>query len=72
VPSTLQKPSNTAVWIVTAGREKAGDGHFRGDIAVTQAHSTARGFDSGLIDGIYTAQIRALVGFLQAWYGIQV
>ena len=70
--STSPKPSNTAVWIVTSGREKAGDGHFRGDIALTQAHSTGCGFDSDLIDGIFTAQTRALVRFLQAWYGIQV
>jgi hypothetical protein len=50
VSSTSPKLSNTAVWIVTAGREMVGDGRFRGDIAVTQAHSKAFGFDSGSVE----------------------
>jgi peptidoglycan hydrolase-like protein with peptidoglycan-binding domain len=72
VSSTSPKLSNTAVWIVTAGREQAGDGRFRGDIAVTQAHSKAFGFDSGPVDGIFTAQTQAAVRAFQARYGIQV
>jgi N-acetyl-anhydromuramyl-L-alanine amidase AmpD len=72
VSSTSPKRSNTAVWIVTAGREKAGDGRFRGDIPVTQAHSKAFGFDSGPVDGIFTAQTQAVVRAYQARYGIQV
>jgi peptidoglycan hydrolase-like protein with peptidoglycan-binding domain len=72
VSSTSPKLSNTAVWIVTAGREKAGDSRFRGDIQVTQAHLKAFGFDSGTGDGIFTAQTRAAVRAFQARYGTQV
>ena len=70
--STSPKLSNTAVWIVTAGREKAGDGRFRGDIQVTQAHLKTFEFDSGAVDGIFTAQTQAVVRAFQARYGIQV
>lgn len=70
--STSPKRSNTAVWIVTAGREKAGDSRFRGDIQVTQAHLKAFGFDSGPVDGIFTAQTQAAVRAFQARYGTQV
>ena len=70
--SISPKLSNTAVWIVTAGHEKAGDCRFRGDIAVTQAHSKAFGFDSGPVDGTFTAQTQAVVRAFQARYGIQV
>ena len=69
---TSPKLSNTAVWIVTAGREKAGDGRFRGNIPVTQVPSNAFGFNSGPIDGIFTAQTQAAVRAFLAWYGIPV
>jgi peptidoglycan hydrolase-like protein with peptidoglycan-binding domain len=72
VSSTSPKLSNTAVWIVTAGREQASDGRFRGDITVTQAHSKAFGFDSGPVDGIFTAQTQAVVRAFQTRYGIRV
>jgi peptidoglycan hydrolase-like protein with peptidoglycan-binding domain len=72
VSSTSPKLSNTAVWIVTAGREKVSDGRFRGDIALTQAYSKAFRFESGSVDGIFTAQTQAVVRAFQARYGIQV
>ena len=57
---------------MTAGREKAGDGRFRGDIQVTQAHLKAFGFDSGPVDGIFTAQTQAAVRAFQTRYGLWV
>jgi peptidoglycan hydrolase-like protein with peptidoglycan-binding domain len=72
VSSTSPKLSNTAVWIVTAGREKAGDGRFCRDIPVTQAHSKAHRFASGPVDGTFTAQTQAAVQAFRARYGIQV
>jgi peptidoglycan hydrolase-like protein with peptidoglycan-binding domain len=55
---------------VTAGREKAGDGRFRGDIQVTQAHLKTFGFDSGAVDGIFTAQTQAAGWAFQTRYGL--
>jgi Putative peptidoglycan binding domain len=72
VPSTLPKPSNTAVWIVTAGRKKVGDSRLRGDFQVTQARLKAFRFDSGPVDGIFTAQRQAAVRAFQARHGTQV
>jgi peptidoglycan hydrolase-like protein with peptidoglycan-binding domain len=72
VSSTSPKLSNTAVWIVTAGREKADDGRFRRDIQVMQTHLKAFGFDSGPVDSTFTAPRQAAVRAFQARYGIQI
>ena len=70
--STSPKLSNTAVWIVTAGREKAGDSRCRGDIHVTPAPLKAFGCDAGPGDGLLTAQTHAAVRAFQARYGTHV